>query len=501
MRGCYVLQLHVVFILIDVGHSASSSSTSPPFYFSKANDHPLISTLSNRLGAVRWNTFTDDLKQHVLPLYNLEELFTSVNFTSDSCERFSQMVNASVESYNHDRHSIAWVSSLIQHHQALSKNLTFTSDIKIESFAEALVTFQYSLEDRPDGAVMRTFHCDGKEWKLPLLILEVHSGNYRNTVSQTAAELIDQFHLLRCFNWSIDQCVGFTFPKYPEGSAPNKSCVTKVVVSFEKFKFVVRLFPLNISDVKKEIETALSAALEFCTECPQFCFLRLSDTDLQFVHDHLNDQNLCQQSSKHSFVLKNSEVFWKHIPRMVLADTLSELKQNIKGKPRHLVLSSSLVWGPRFYSFPAQLPPLSTAEVSMCLIDFMVRTALALQELHGFGYAHLDVRIPNICFSKEKNAEGEYDVKLIDLDRCVDVTDGNVGDYIGEMYRILPDWTADKLDWKQLGLLAGRVITKYQMSDEAIFMLVSGDQCLKELMIEGKKLSFASCDVLSHTKE
>ena len=78
---------------------------------------------------------------------------------------------------------------------------------------------------------------------------------------------------------------------------------------------------------------------------------------------------------------------------------------------------SSLVWGPRFYSFPAQLPPLSTAEVSMCLIDFMVRTALALQELHGFGYAHLDVRIPNICFSKEKNAEGEYyDVKLIDLD-------------------------------------------------------------------------------------
>jgi hypothetical protein len=79
----------------------------------------------------------------------------------------------------------------------------------------------------------------------------------------------------------------------------------------------LRLFPLNISNVKKEIETALFAASEFCAECPKFVFLRLSDTDLQFVCDYLNDQNLSQQLSKHSIVIKSSEVFWKHIPRMV----------------------------------------------------------------------------------------------------------------------------------------------------------------------------------------
>ena len=127
------------------------------------------------------------------------------------------------------------------------------------------------------------------------------------------------------------------FPKYPECSFPNKYCVTKVVVSFECFEFVVCLFPLDISDVKKETETALSVALEFCVECPQFCFLRLSDSDLQYMHRHLNvhnlDQNLCQHSTKHSIVLRNCEVFWKHVPRTNQALKLLGLKEMTKRNP------------------------------------------------------------------------------------------------------------------------------------------------------------------------
>ena len=364
------------FILIAVGHSASSSSASQPFHFSE--DHPLISTLDDKLGAFDWDMFFTDNLKDVLPLYNLEELFTSVNFTSDSCEQFSQRVEAS-RKHNHDCHSIAWVSSLIPHHHVLAKNLTFTSDVEVKSLAEALVTFRCSLKNRPDGAILRTFHCDGREWKLPLLILEVHSSDYRNTVSQTAVDLIDQFRLLRCFNQNISECVGFTFPKHPEGSAPDKFCVTKVVVSFERFKFVVRLFPLEISDVKKEIDTALSVALEFCAEHPQFCFLRLSDSDLQYVCDHLNvyNQNLCQHSSKHTIVLRNGEVFWKHIPRTDQAMNLLRVKEMMR-KPHHIVLPSAFVWSLYFFSFPVQLPPLSRVEVLMCLVNFMVKTASAL---------------------------------------------------------------------------------------------------------------------------
>ena len=132
-------------------------------------------------------------------------------------------------------------------------------------------------------------------------------------------------------------------------------------------------------------------------------------------------------------MLRNSEVFWKHIPRTNQALKLLGLKGMTKKNPRHIVLPSSEVVSPPppFFCFLAQLPPLSRGEVSMCLINFMVRTAAALQELHGFRYAHLDVRIPNICFSQEKNAEGEYDVKLIDLDRCIRVAARDVSGYAG----------------------------------------------------------------------
>ena len=60
--------------------------------------------------------------------------------------------------------------------------------------------------------------------------------------------------------------------------------------------------------------------------------------------------------------------------------------------------------------------------------------------------------------------------------------------YLGEMYRKpQADWTTDKLDWKQLGLLAAKIVTKYKMTDENIVSsdLVSGDQCLRELIQEG----------------
>ena len=66
--------------------------------------------------------------------------------------------------------------------------------------------------------------------------------------------------------------------------------------------------------------------------------------------------------------------------------------------------------------FERQMSPLMKFEAKKCLCDLLAQTATALIELHTFGFAYLDVRLPNICFSTY------HHVKLIDVDRIVDIS-------------------------------------------------------------------------------
>ena len=55
-------------------------------------------------------------------------------------------------------------------------------------------------------------------------------------------------------------------------------------------------------------------------------------------------------------------------------------------------------------------------QLKSCLFDLSSGIKAALEELHDmYEYAHLDVRLANVCF------DGEH-VKLIDFDRCRDIS-------------------------------------------------------------------------------
>ena len=113
-------------------------------------------------------------------------------------------------------------------------------------------------------------------------------------------------------------------------------------------------------------------------------------------------------------------------------------------------------------------------------------TAIALIELHDYGFAHLDVRIPNICFAEDYDGDGKYMVKLIDLDRCKHVTATTGSSYEGEMYRAPDDWTCDRLDWKQLGLLAAEIILKEKNHEHIVCSsLAKDDTFFNKLLLQG----------------
>ncbi len=64
--------------------------------------------------------------------------------------------------------------------------------------------------------------------------------------------------------------------------------------------------------------------------------------------------------------------------------------------------------------------PLTFEEARACLQGFVSSLMKALEELHSFGLAHYDIRLPNICFNES------YEAVLIDLDFCQSVTEKGV---------------------------------------------------------------------------
>ena len=163
---------------------------------------------------------------------------------------------------------------------------------------------------------------------------------------QTAADVIDQLRLLRCFDTSINQCVGFTFPKFSSDNSENRTCVTKVTVSFINCQFNIRLTPLHISNVKSEIEAAFQGTINFDFMFnPFLCFMRLSPQDIMEIAEtfRVDSFKVEQVETRHSMLLKSDDTFWKFIPstsEYVNFGLFLDDMQEAEAKPKHVVLPS-----------------------------------------------------------------------------------------------------------------------------------------------------------------
>lgn len=66
------------------------------------------------------------------------------------------------------------------------------------------------------------------------------------------------------------------------------------------------------------------------------------------------------------------------------------------------------------YTFPKMhYQPMTKAEASQCVKSFAKTVMEAILQLHGHGFVHDDIRLPNICFNER------FEAVLIDLDRIV----------------------------------------------------------------------------------
>ena len=108
-----------------------------------------------------------------------------------------------------------------------------------------------------------------------------------------------------------------------------------------------------------------------------------------------------------------------------------------------------------FFQYPLLKPPLKPQQAKENASRFVKLVCEAIQELHDFNIAHLDVRLANICLTDTD----DLGVKLIDLGRSEEATTlfkhSIATNYCGGsvMYKANNVRTLGQLDWRQLGIM------------------------------------------------
>ena len=97
--------------------------------------------------------------------------------------------------------------------------------------------------------------------------------------------------------------------------------------------------------------------------------------------------------------------------------------------------------------------PLSVREVRFCMGDFLKKTVAVIDAFHKDNFAHMDIRLENICYDSDGNPV------FIDLDRSMKFTDMRDGVLLEGSVMYDEKLDATQHTWLQLGLVLWWALT------------------------------------------
>ena len=376
-------------------------------------------------------------------------------------------------------------------------------DREVTAFPTHLQPFTSSLIVRPDCMMFMRM---SKKEQLPMLCMEVHSGSadydYINTVAKSVANLIDQLRLLRCFYPKLVKVSGFVWPK----RAKYLTCVTQVDVHWEDFRFYVDFNVLEKTAVPGTVKQVIENQLDQLQTSPlqnnkQCFFVRLVPEDLGKICALVaeNDAEKFEQvQSKFSIIVRTPRKYYKVLPReeeeLRMRKFLDSVSPSaIEGivMPTRWHYEGSLC----FYEFDTQdEPPLNREDAASCLGDLVKQLVSILERIHKLGWAHFDIHLPNICFTREGQ------IRLIDLDRVHSKCDICLDEYHHSfLYQIPRSISITGVDWRQLGVLIYSVLhraenpVRHRLGCSHHLRELKQIPFLKELVVE-YKMRYASLE-------
>ena len=323
---------------------------------------------------------------------------------------------------------------------------------------------------RPFVSSLQIFPDVGIVYK-PFIVLhcEINSSSpMTNTVAKLAANLTDELRFERHYDPNISKIVGFAFP-----NSSTEEYVCKVTVEFRNLTFNVtcRTFELADPAITSEVNQAIKDHLKLATDLYKkpmnpYTLVPFSENDIDLLCKSIAamgqvqvEGSLKQVDSQYSLVFHDNKKYYKYCPDSIERESLFTFLGESSNRlvfPQHILRVKIDKAAPfPFFVFPKQrfqLTSLRTSQLKSCLFNLASGIKDALEELHvKYEYAHLDVRLANVCFD-------DGHVKLIDFDRCQHTSVEDVASKYNNHYMYtysagVANPNVSLLDWKQLGLL------------------------------------------------
>ena len=218
----------------------------------------------------------------------------------------------------------------------------------------------------------------------------------------------------------------------------------------------------------------------------------LSDSVLsEFIEEEWQSESIIELEQLHSrisFVFRlwgcgrrKCYVFKAFIRSISVGEYVLIERRLSRKKLSHCLLSKfSIPFGnTTFYCFEG-LQQITRQKAKECLFSLVQGVHAAIEELHKHGMAHLDIRLPNLCF--RKGDEAKCTVVLIDLERAKHniYTPWN-GDYKSCMYKKgfnLKQIDYLQLYWMAVWILSDPAALDYHMMDlETEFKDLEDEKC------------------------
>ena len=294
---------------------------------------------------------------------------------------------------------------------------------------------------------------------------EVHSSPFSETITKACIGGVNFFRLLRAQGIDITDISTFSLPR-----CNYNTCLTEITISFSDFLFSIQLTKY------RDLHEGLSRLQEVITnQCKLLSaksrnpidrhFIKLSNEECRAL---CGNEEYTQIVSSTHIVVQTSNIVCKVLYADQERYSFCQYCLILRELDRH---PTDLIISPRtvtkrgkvvVYEYAkVKFSPMNVEYASKCLKALVKSIKAALDELHGLGFSHNDIRLPNICF------DSKYQAVLIDLDRVTILSENFYMFYSQDsdsscMYRIpfsgSKPYDGRNTDYMQLGWLVAWVI-------------------------------------------